>query len=68
MNIEIGTKVKGNWGAMHPTSDGEVVKVEKSGVEILWEDETEVDYVNMSSIHEADWRSKNGSGIGIFIK
>jgi len=69
MEIEIGTKVIGNWGAMFPTSDGEVVKIEKWGVEILWDDETEVDYVHMSSIHEKGYRSgNNGSPIGIFLK
>jgi hypothetical protein len=68
MNIEIGTKVTGNWGAMHPTSEGEVVRIEKGGVEILWDDESDVDYVHMSSIHEPGYRSANGSGIGIYIK
>lgn len=67
MNIEIGTKVKGNWGAMYPTSEGEIVKVESNGVEILWDGETEVDFAHLESIHEKGYRSANGSGIGIFI-
>jgi len=68
MDIEIGTKVTGNWGAMFPTSEGEIVKIEKQGVEILWDDETEVDFCSMSSLHEKGWRSENGSPIGIFLK
>jgi hypothetical protein len=66
--IEIGTKVIGNWGAMFPTSEGEVVTIEEDGVEIMWDGETEVDYVHFSSIHPKGYRSKNGSGIGIFLK
>jgi hypothetical protein len=66
--IKVGTKVTGNWGAMHPTSEGEVVTVEAGGVEILWNDETEVDYVHLTSIHPKGYRSANGSGIGIFTK
>jgi hypothetical protein len=67
MNIEIGTKVKGNWGAMHPTSEGKIVKIESNGVEILWDGEIEVDFVHLESIHEKGYRSANGSDIGIFI-
>ena len=79
MKIEIGTKVVGNWGAMHGTSEGEIVGIEMPspnrllpdngrGIEILWEGETEVDFCHENSIHEKGWRSVNGSGIGIFIK
>ena len=68
MNIEIGTKVIGNWGAMHPTNEGEIVAIENRGVEIMWDGETEVDFVHIDSIHEKGYRSANGSGIGVFIK
>jgi len=74
MKIEIGTKVIGNWGAMHPLSEGVIVNIEKPslnglrGVEILWDGEREVDFCHENSIHPKGWRSGNGSGIGIFIK
>ena len=65
--IKIGTKVTGNWGAMHPTSVGKIVGIDRHGYEILWDGESEVDFVHMSSIHEKGYRSANGSTIGIFI-
>ena len=61
-----GTRVRGVWGAMHSESTGVVVKVETNGFEVMWDDETEVDFV--SSIHHRGWRSANGSGIGVFVK
>jgi hypothetical protein len=68
MNIEIGTKVVGNWGAMHPTSEGEVVFVLSDDVGVKWEDSDDIETVEKESIHEKGWTSRNGSGIGIFIK
>lgn len=70
MAIKIGTKVTGNWGAMHPVSEGEIVKIEKHGVEILWDDDdiTNVDYCSLDSLHVKGYTSANGSPIGIFIE
>ena len=68
MQLKIGTKVVGNWGAMISTDEGEITAIEASGVEILWDGETEVDFVNTDSIHPKGYRSANGSPIGIFIK
>ena len=68
MKIEIGTKVIGNWGAMISTDEGVITSIESSGVEIMWDGETEVDFVNIDSIHPKGYISANGSPIGIFIK
>jgi len=68
MKLEIGTKVIGNWGAMFPTDEGVITAIEASGVEILWDGETEVDFAHTDSIHPKGYRSVNGSSIGIFIK
>ena len=64
--------------ATFPSSEGVIVKIEPAiknvllpdnsrGVEILWDDETEVDFVHETSLHPKGYRSPNG-GIGIFIK
>jgi hypothetical protein len=39
--IEVGTEVIGNWGAMHPISEGVVVAVTESGYTVEWEEEDE---------------------------
>jgi hypothetical protein len=36
--IKKGQKAIGNWGAMHPWSYGEVVKVENGEATVRWED------------------------------
>ena len=66
MKIKVGTKVTGNWGAMHALSSGKVTKIESDMAEIIWDDEG-IDIVDLSNIHEEGYRSANGSGIGIFI-
>ena len=69
MKIKVGTKVTGNWGAMHALSSGKIIKIKRDTVEILWDEDKElgIDIVDLSSIHEEGYRSANGSGIGIFI-
>ena len=72
MKIKVGTKVTGNWGAMHALSSGKIIKIKRDTAEIIWDDleeglEEGIEIVNLSSIHEKGYRSANGSGIGIFI-
>ena len=68
MKIKVGTKVTGNWGAMHSLSSGKIIKIKRDTAEIIWDDlEEGIEIVNLSSIHEKGYRSANGSGIGIFI-
>ena len=77
--ITVGTKVEGNWGAMHPISEGVIVAVfnstslmddvPKRTVTIKWNDDellTKDDYY-LSDIHQPGWISANGSPIGIFV-
>ena len=67
MTIEIGTKLKGVWGAMISDSEGEVVAIKGNGVEIAWDGDFEnLDYTTIGNIHEKGYRSVNGSPIGIF--
>lgn len=78
-NIIVGTKVEGNWGAMHPTSYGVIVAmfnstnlmddVPRPTVTIRWDDDevlTKDDYY-LEDIHLPGWTSVNGSPIGIFV-
>jgi len=75
INIEIGTLVTANYGAMHPTVDGEVVAIHNQVATIAWDvsdDDGVVVSVRpeaklISEIHQPGWRSVNGSPIGIFV-
>lgn len=67
MDIAIGTKVTGNWGAMFPISEGEIVSIDANGVRIVWDD-LGIDYCSMDSLHVKGYTSVNGSPIGIFIE
>ena len=76
-NIVVGTKVEGNWGAMHPTSDGVVVEIDGSTdiygeapiARIKWiDDENLVEQrISVTDIHQPGWTSANSSPIGIFV-
>ena len=76
-NIIVGTKVEGNWGAMHPTSYGVIVELDGSTdiygeapiARIKWiDDENLVEQrISIDDIHQPGWTSVNGSGIGIFV-
>lgn len=69
LKVTIGTKVTGNWGAMFPTSEGEVIAIEYGDVTIQWidDDNLDLEVVRAEKIHQPGWTSVNGSGIGIFI-
>jgi len=70
MNISVGSKVVGNWGAMYPTSEGVIVTLEEDGgVEIVWDNlyDGEVDFTRIENIRPKGWRSANGSPIGVFL-
>tara|TARA_Y100000296_G_scaffold85602_1_gene122030 strand:- start:2008 stop:2217 length:210 start_codon:yes stop_codon:yes gene_type:complete len=60
-----GTKVYGNWGAMLPHSYGTVSWYDHAMEEycITWEDGT----TGFFEIHEAGYRSVNGSSIGVYV-
>lgn len=64
--IERGTQVIANYGAMFPTSEGEVVKCNADGSYTVMFDDGAVRTVE--DIREPGWRSVNGSPIGIFVK
>lgn len=65
MNVQIGDRVRGNWGAMFPTSEGTVVDLDPvKGAEICWEDGTE----SWHTVNEPGHRSVNGSPIGVTLK
>jgi hypothetical protein len=70
MNIEIGTKVEGNWGAMIPMSFGEVVSIVDNKVVVAFEDDEDgemMHHTTVENIHPKGWRSVNGSPIGVFV-
>ena len=64
--ITVGTKVEGNWGAMHPTWEGVVIQLGYTDATIKWGD-ADYEEVSLERIHKRGWTSKNGSPIGIFI-
>jgi hypothetical protein len=73
--IEIGTKVEGRWGAMIPTSEGTIIAVTETSVEIEWAKDDEDllnqvlgnDTVEKDHLREEGYRSANGSPIGIYL-
>ena len=73
--IEVGTEVVGNWGAIHPISEGVVVAVTESGYTVEWEEEDEYSGAEtitcsypFGKIKREGETSINGSPIGVFVK
>ncbi len=69
--IEVGSKVEGNWGAMHPIDNGEVTAINGNLVTVQWEQSSSSDldtsdYLK-SEIREPGETSINGSSIGVFV-
>jgi hypothetical protein len=69
--IVVGTKVEGVWGAMYPTSQGEIISIEYGDATIQWNNDDDpgmdLQVVTVSKIHPQGWTSVNGSPIGIFV-
>ena len=67
--VQVGTQVEGVWGAMFPTSRGEVIAISGEKAKVQWIDDNELDVqvVDVTQIHPQGWTSVNGSPIGIFI-
>lgn len=64
--IEVGTRVYANYGAMFPTVEGEIVKINSNGTyTVMYEDGA---VKTVEEIREQGWRSVNGSPIGVFAK
>jgi len=73
--IEVGTEVIGNWGAMHPISEGVVVAMTESGYTVEWAEEDEYSGAEtiicsypIGDIKREGETSINGSPIGVFVK
>jgi hypothetical protein len=69
MNIEIGTRVEGNWGAMFPTWTGTIVRFDWLGTcEIRWdgEDDNFITKCTKGSLRLKDVDT-TGSPIGIYV-
>jgi hypothetical protein len=73
--IEVGTEVIGNWGAMHPISEGVVVAMTESGYTVEWAEEDEYSGADtltcsysIGDIKREGETSINGSPIGVFVK
>jgi len=67
----IGTKVVGEWGAMHPLSYGVIDQLGYGRATIKWGAESciaEYEEIDLDKIHQPGWTSANGSGIGIFYE
>ena len=60
-----GTRVYANYGAMFPTVEGEIVKINSNGTYTVMYEDGAVETVD--EIREQGWRSVNGSPIGIFV-
>lgn len=68
MNVQIGDRVHGNWGAMFPTSEGTVVDLDPvKGAEICWDNEYPF-AEGWHEVNEPGHRSVNGSPIGVTLK
>ena len=69
--VTVGTKVEGVWGAMFPTSYGEVIAIEYGDATIQWDNDEDpgmdLQVVHVTQIHQPGWTSVNGSPIGIFV-
>ena len=63
----VGQKILGNWGAMHPHSYGEIVKINDFKATIKWEDEIELDEMKLTEIKQpGETSSFVWASIGIF--
>lgn len=64
--FSVGTKIIGNWGAMHPVSEGEIVSVETEERRVLvhWDDMAPT----VEDMDRIDVQPEVGSPIGIFLK
>jgi hypothetical protein len=65
--IEIGTKIRFNYGAMHCDEFGTVTDVSDSGIVTIKGDIGFVEEVNESCIMMPGETTVNGSPIGIFV-
>ena len=66
MQIEIGSKLFCNWGAMFPTEEYEVIGFGKDYA--VAQNDNEVKHFALNNIKREGERSANGSPIGIFLK
>ncbi len=64
--IEVGTKIRFNYGAMHCEEFGTVTKVEDN-IATIRGDIGFVEEVNLSCIMKPGETSVNGSPIGVFL-
>ena len=67
MIIQLGSKVEGNWGAMHPTSSGVITAINDDEATIDWGDQPGDHIMEVERIHQPGYRSVNGSPIGVFV-
>lgn len=65
MNIEVGSKLFANWGAMYPTAEYVVTDFDREFV--VAENEDEVRRFHFDHIKAYGTRTANGSPIGVFL-
>jgi hypothetical protein len=68
MLVKVGTKIRFNYGAMHPRDYGVVIKVENNIVTIKGLNEVFTEEVNLSCIRQPGETTVNGSPIGVFVE
>jgi len=70
LNIEVGSKLFANYGAMYPTVETIVEAIEDGAVfhRDTSEEEGTLYMTDIDAIKEMGTRSVNGSPIGIFLK
>lgn len=67
VDVKIGSVIEGNWGAMHPISEGVITSIKADGFAVVeWED-GEVSEEEISRFKSPGETSKNGSPIGLFV-
>ena len=65
--IEVGTKIRFNYGAMHCEEFGTVTAVSNIGIITIKGDIGVVERINVSCIMMPGETSVNGSPIGVFV-
>ena len=65
--IEVGTKIRFNYGALHCEEFGTVTAVSNIGIVTIKGDVGFVERINVSCIKMPGETTANGSGIGVFV-
>lgn len=63
----LGRRVSGNWGAMHPAGSGTIIGWDATkGHLIQWDDQYPY-HTTWSEVHPHGYKSANGSSVGVTL-